>query len=118
MLQLEDETCCGKALNFVRVVTAGVQLGDGRQLEADLVVDASGRNSQTPAWLGAAGFEQPPEVGVQPLLQPRASCGTPACCRLHASGAVAAVSTAEMLNGCSAVGRATAAGPRQDLCSS
>jgi 2-polyprenyl-6-methoxyphenol hydroxylase-like FAD-dependent oxidoreductase len=43
---------------------AGVHLSDGRQLATDLVVDASGRNSQTPAWLGAAGFEKPPEVRV------------------------------------------------------
>lgn len=91
VLQLEGKMCCGKALKFVTVVTAGVQLGDGRQLEADLVVDASGRNSQTPAWLGAAGFEQPPEVGAPPLLQPCALCNTPACCCLHAFGAVATV---------------------------
>lgn len=42
--------------------TAGVHLSDGRQLATDLVVDASGRNSQTPAWLDAAGFDKPPEV--------------------------------------------------------
>jgi hypothetical protein len=43
-------------------VAAGVRLADGRQLEADLVVDASGRGSSTPGWLEAAGYQPPPEV--------------------------------------------------------
>jgi 2-polyprenyl-6-methoxyphenol hydroxylase-like FAD-dependent oxidoreductase len=35
-------------------------------LRADLVVDATGRNGRTPAWLAALGYDQPPEerIGV------------------------------------------------------
>lgn len=53
---------------------AGVRLSDGRQLPADLVVDASGRTSTTPVWLAAAGFEKPPEVSVS------ANLGYGTCC--------------------------------------
>ncbi|NUP00272.1 MAG: NAD(P)-binding protein [Nonomuraea sp.] len=39
----------------------GVRLGDGRPMPADLVVDAGGRGSRTPYWLGELGFQQPEE---------------------------------------------------------
>lgn len=39
----------------------GVELADGTFLDADLVIDASGRNSDTPRHLGSLGFG-PPEV--------------------------------------------------------
>jgi 2-polyprenyl-6-methoxyphenol hydroxylase-like FAD-dependent oxidoreductase len=35
------------------------------QLAADLVVDASGRGSQSPAWLAEWGFGQPPAISVK-----------------------------------------------------
>jgi hypothetical protein len=38
---------------------AGVLLADGSQLAADLVVDCSGRQSQMPQWLAAAGLGAP-----------------------------------------------------------
>lgn len=41
----------------------GVQTADG-PLEADLVVDASGRTSRTPRWLEALGFEAPAETEI------------------------------------------------------
>jgi 2-polyprenyl-6-methoxyphenol hydroxylase-like FAD-dependent oxidoreductase len=46
----------------VRGVRVGWRDSDGSAelLDADLVVDASGRGSRTPAWLQAAGFRQPP----------------------------------------------------------
>lgn len=44
----------------VRVREAAVD----RTLPADLVVDCSGRGSQTPAWLEAAGLERPPAETV------------------------------------------------------
>lgn len=49
----------------VRVREAGA-LGEGTELRADLVVDASGRASRLPAWLAAAGLPAPAEerVGV------------------------------------------------------
>jgi 2-polyprenyl-6-methoxyphenol hydroxylase-like FAD-dependent oxidoreductase len=41
----------------------------GREISADLVVDASGRSSRTAAWLASAGFQVPPveriEVGMR-----------------------------------------------------
>jgi 2-polyprenyl-6-methoxyphenol hydroxylase-like FAD-dependent oxidoreductase len=33
-------------------------------LDADLVVDATGRGARTPAWLNALGYDRPPEVHV------------------------------------------------------
>jgi 2-polyprenyl-6-methoxyphenol hydroxylase-like FAD-dependent oxidoreductase len=42
----------------VRAVRAG---GAEDVVDADLVVDATGRGSRTPAWLAAIGFDEPPE---------------------------------------------------------
>lgn len=44
----------------------GVVLDDGSELEADLVVDASGRGSRVPGWLEELGYARPvdEEVGV------------------------------------------------------
>ena len=41
-----------------------MQLKDGEKLNAELVVDASGRRSKLPAWLEAAGYEKPEETHV------------------------------------------------------
>lgn len=38
------------------------------RLEADLVVDASGRSSQLPQWLEALGYQPPPETVINPYL--------------------------------------------------
>ena len=37
-----------------------------QQLAADLVVDAGGRDSRTPAWLSAAGYDTPAKTHVDP----------------------------------------------------
>lgn len=42
----------------------GLRLKGGEVLEADLVVDTSGRGSATPRWLEALGYEKPPESAV------------------------------------------------------
>jgi 2-polyprenyl-6-methoxyphenol hydroxylase-like FAD-dependent oxidoreductase len=42
----------------------GVTVRDGQPIDADLVVDASGRNSVTPRWLDAMGCAQAPETYV------------------------------------------------------
>ena len=42
-------------------VVTGVCYGDGNEIAADLVVDASGRHSKAPAWLAAIGAEAPRE---------------------------------------------------------
>jgi 2-polyprenyl-6-methoxyphenol hydroxylase-like FAD-dependent oxidoreductase len=47
---------------------AGVKLRSGGALEADLVVDTTGRGSRAPAWLAALGYPAPPETLVDPLL--------------------------------------------------
>jgi flavin-dependent dehydrogenase len=43
---------------------AGVVLGDGRALEADLVIDAAGMASRAQKWLEAAGYGKAPESGI------------------------------------------------------
>ncbi len=40
--------------------------GTHRQLTADLVVDAGGRSSRTPAWLSEAGYDPPAKTQVDP----------------------------------------------------
>lgn len=42
----------------------GVRLADGRPIPADLVVDAGGRGSRTPFWLGELGYDPPREDRV------------------------------------------------------
>jgi len=39
-----------------------------RVIEADLIVDASGRSSKLPDWLGALGYEEPRETAVNSFL--------------------------------------------------
>lgn len=51
-----------------RAGARGVQLADGRVLEADLVVDASGRGSKAADWLRALGFAPPDETVVTSFL--------------------------------------------------
>lgn len=40
----------------------GLALRDGTELDADFVIDASGRRTRTPVWLRDAGFQGPTEV--------------------------------------------------------
>jgi len=42
--------------------------GSGEDFEAELVIDASGRGSQTPAWLDASGFQKPVEESIRVAL--------------------------------------------------
>lgn len=46
------------------VDTVNVESGESRPFEADFVVDVSGRASQAPSWLKAAGYSQPVETTV------------------------------------------------------
>lgn len=46
----------------VRIADADI---DGDAIAADLVVDASGRGTRTPAWLADMGFEAPPETELR-----------------------------------------------------
>ena len=47
---------------------AGVALRDGDTLCADLVIDASGRQSKVGKWLEAGGYEAPRSVEVNPNI--------------------------------------------------
>ncbi len=49
-------------------IVGGVRLADGRTLLADIVVDASGRRSAMPAWLGELGVEVPETVRESGLM--------------------------------------------------
>ncbi|MHB1854304.1 MAG: NAD(P)/FAD-dependent oxidoreductase, partial [Acidimicrobiales bacterium] len=49
-------------------VIRGVRLGDGTEVEADVVVAASGRRDAVPAWLAAVGVEVPEEVHESGLM--------------------------------------------------
>lgn len=42
----------------------GASAGERRELEADLTVDATGRTSKLPQWLGKAGLPEPPEQTI------------------------------------------------------
>jgi 2-polyprenyl-6-methoxyphenol hydroxylase-like FAD-dependent oxidoreductase len=50
-----------------RLRVSGVQTSDGREIEAELVVDALGRTSPLGSWLKA--------LGARPLLERRSECG-------------------------------------------
>ena len=41
---------------------SGIRLGDGSVLDADLVIDAAGRRTPVPKWLGEVGVEVPTEI--------------------------------------------------------
>ena len=51
----------------VRMLRRGAG-GPGQVLEADLVVDATGRGSRSPAWLAALGYEPPEQEAVRPRI--------------------------------------------------
>ncbi|GAT67171.1 FAD-dependent monooxygenase [Planomonospora sp. ID91781] len=55
----------GKRITGVRVAAAEDGAGPGRTLEADLVVDATGRGSRTPAWLEELGHGRPEEERIK-----------------------------------------------------
>jgi 2-polyprenyl-6-methoxyphenol hydroxylase-like FAD-dependent oxidoreductase len=44
------------------------RFGSGQALEADFVVDATGRGSRTPEWLARLGYPAPRETQIDPLL--------------------------------------------------
>ncbi len=46
----------------------GVRLADGQVVPADLVVDASGRESAAPKWLEALGVQPPTDATVKPFI--------------------------------------------------
>lgn len=69
------EGCSAGALMGTQGRVTGVRLearrrgaGDTRTIDADLVVDASGRGSRAPEWLAALGYEAPSETHVNAHL--------------------------------------------------
>ncbi|MBB6098540.1 2-polyprenyl-6-methoxyphenol hydroxylase-like FAD-dependent oxidoreductase [Deinobacterium chartae] len=64
-VRLRDRTAARGLWVDARLQRArGLQLEGGEGLQADLVVDASGRGSRTPAWLEDLGLEAPAETQV------------------------------------------------------
>jgi len=55
----------GERVTGVRYTPHG---GESAAMEADLVVDASGRNSKAPEWLKALGYDTPPETVVKSYI--------------------------------------------------
>ncbi len=51
-----------------QIVQAGLAAGDEEELYADLLVDASGRESRLPGWLEVMGYEPPQETRVNSFL--------------------------------------------------
>ncbi|HTO65737.1 MAG TPA: FAD-binding monooxygenase [Bradyrhizobium sp.] len=66
---IQNGAVLGLVANEDRSAVTGVQVrrGDGQEhtITADLVVDASGRGSLTPAWLEALGYERPQEERIE-----------------------------------------------------
>lgn len=65
--QLVDLVAADGRVSGVRVHRGGATAGgaDEELLPADLVVDATGRGSHTPAWLGSHGFDRPAESRIE-----------------------------------------------------
>ena len=69
---LEEHDVTGLLANPDHTSVTGVQLrsrqedifGASKELEGDLVVDASGRHSRTPEWLQAIGYSRPQETVI------------------------------------------------------
>ena len=59
-------SCCPASLSTDP--NTGVRLKDGKEIKADLVVDASGRRSMLPSWLEEAGYQPPAETHVDSHL--------------------------------------------------
>jgi 2-polyprenyl-6-methoxyphenol hydroxylase-like FAD-dependent oxidoreductase len=63
LLASEDRT----SIVGVRLRHRNAPEGSDDELRADLVVDASGRDSRTPQWLTALGYEAPQETKITPF---------------------------------------------------
>jgi 2-polyprenyl-6-methoxyphenol hydroxylase-like FAD-dependent oxidoreductase len=62
-LDVLDLAGAGDRVTGARVRVRGT-VGDGETMTADLVVDATGRGSHAPAWLGDLGFPRPTESEI------------------------------------------------------
>lgn len=62
---VERSVVVGLAASTDRRRVAGVRLEGGETMPADLVVDATGRGSHSPAWLESLGFPKPKEEKVE-----------------------------------------------------
>lgn len=61
-------TANGQRVTGVTLRPVGAMAADQSRLEADLVIDASGRASRLPQWLEALGYASPPETVVNAYL--------------------------------------------------
>lgn len=75
---LEAGTITGLLSNTGNTAVTGVQVrqhnGTETELSAQLIVDASGRNSKTPQWLQTLGYEAPQENTVNSFLGYASRC--------------------------------------------
>jgi 2-polyprenyl-6-methoxyphenol hydroxylase-like FAD-dependent oxidoreductase len=55
----------GLTIDAARDRVVAVQLGEGEEIAADLVVDATGRHARTVEWLAAQGYPAPPTTVVE-----------------------------------------------------
>ena len=65
---LQQSKVAGLVYNSSEDKIQGVYLHSGQRLEADLVVDASGRSSKASSWLQQIGCTPPPETIINPFL--------------------------------------------------
>ncbi len=76
VLFLEEHDVIGLLANPDRTCVTGIQFrarndnafGDLKELQATLVVDASGRNSRAPEWLQALGYSKPQETTINSFV--------------------------------------------------
>src|SRR5262245_50101643 len=69
-----DALTASDSRDRVTGVTVRTPDGEIRQLEADLVVEASGRMARAPEWLGALGYQPPQESVVNAHLGMQRAC--------------------------------------------
>ncbi len=63
-IEVLELVAAGDRVTGVRLCVRGT-VGNGEDMPADLVVDATGRGSHAPVWLAALGFQKPAESSIE-----------------------------------------------------
>lgn len=61
-VEFKQASVGGLSISDDRTAVTGVQLRDGTVIEADFVINATGRRTKAGDWLASLGFEAPPET--------------------------------------------------------